>query len=249
MKRRSNWLWIIAAIMLGGCAFSQEETALKRDLDEMKSRLAYLEQRAASESQASQGQANMQADLDNLRVELQTVRGQLADQERQNAQLKEELTTQINNTKKTVERAPAPAPAKTVTKEEQPESTDAEDVYKQALARIRENGDYSGGRKALQGFVKTYPDNSLVPNALYWIGETYYAEKDYENAIVQFQKVLDKYPQHAKAAASLLKQALSFQTMGDSNSALVLYDKVVASYPTTSEAGVARQKASALRNK
>ena len=111
MKRRSNWLWIIAAIMLGGCAFSQEETALKRDLDEMKSRLAYLEQRAASESQASQGQANMQADLDNLRVELQTVRGQLADQERQNAQLKQELTSQINSAPKTVQRPAAPTAA------------------------------------------------------------------------------------------------------------------------------------------
>ena len=72
MKRRIVWLWIIGIVMLGGCA-SQEETVLKRDLDEMKNRLAYLEQRAASESQAAQGQANMQADLDNLRVELQTV--------------------------------------------------------------------------------------------------------------------------------------------------------------------------------
>ncbi|MBR5998627.1 MAG: tol-pal system protein YbgF [Deltaproteobacteria bacterium] len=248
MKRRSVWLWIIGIVMLGGCA-SQEETVLKRDLDEMKNRLAYLEQRAASESQAAQGQANMQADLDNLRVELQTVRGQLADQERQNAQLKQELTSQINSAPKTVQRPAAPTTEKTGTKEEQTESTDADDVYKQALARIRESGDFSGGRKALQSFVKTYPNHTLVPNAKYWIGETYYAEKDYENAIVQFQEVLQRYPQHPKAASSLLKQALSFQAMGDSNSALVLFDKVVASYPTTSEAGVARQKAEALRNK
>ena len=233
--------------MLGGCAFSQEETALKRDLDEMKNRLAYLEQRAASESQASQGQANMQADLDNLRVELQTVRGQLADQERQNAQLKQELTAQINSTPKTVQRPAAPTTEKPVAQTES--SSDADEVYKQALARIRESGDFSGGRKSLQSFVKTYPKHTLVPNAKYWIGETYYAEKDYENAIVQFQEVLQRYPQHPKAASSLLKQALSFQAMGDSNSALVLFDKVVASYPTTSEAGVARQKAEALRNK
>jgi TolA-binding protein len=84
---------------------------------------------------------------------------------------------------------------------------------------------------------------------MYWIGETYYAEKDYESAIVQFQEVLQKYAQHPKAASALFKQGLCFQAMGDTKSALILFEKVASGFPDAPEADFARKKVAELGKK
>ena len=72
-------------------------------------------------------------------------------------------------------------------------------------------GDYGKGRYALaiQGFqeyVDAYPNTDLTDNAMYWIGESHYAQKKYKEAIEDFTKVIKQWPKSDKAAAALLKR-------------------------------------------
>ena len=67
----------------------------------------------------------------------------------------------------------------------------------------------------LEAFVKANPDHSLVPNALYWIGESYYSGKNYQKAIREFESVVYAYPEHPKADDSKIKIAMSYANMGD----------------------------------
>ncbi|MEA3464421.1 MAG: tetratricopeptide repeat protein, partial [Thermodesulfobacteriota bacterium] len=79
-------------------------------------------------------------------------------------------------------------------------------------------------------------------NAMYWIGETYYGDKKYENAILQFQDVIQQHADHPKVPAALTKQGLAFYALGDVNNAQVILQKVITNYPETPEADKAQQR-------
>ncbi len=48
-----------------------------------------------------------------------------------------------------------------------------------------------------------------APNALYWLGESYYVTQNYALAADQFRALLDRYPGNDKAPGALLKLGLS----------------------------------------
>jgi len=57
------------------------------------------------------------------------------------------------------------------------ELTDKNSLYTYAYEKYN-NGDFTESRKKFNEFLSLYPNDDLSDNALYWIGETYYAEKN-----------------------------------------------------------------------
>ncbi|MBI5560171.1 MAG: tol-pal system protein YbgF [Deltaproteobacteria bacterium] len=112
-------------------------------------------------------------------------------------------------------------------------------LYMEGLDLVRTGKDYSKGREAFERFLSLYPDNDLSDNAQYWIGEIYYAQGDYENAALEFDKVMKKYPQGDKVAASLMKQGYSFEKLGAVKEAQILLNRVIEEFPKSSEAELA----------
>ncbi|MBW2511758.1 MAG: tol-pal system protein YbgF, partial [Deltaproteobacteria bacterium] len=98
----------------------------------------------------------------------------------------------------------------------------------------------------MEAFLKRYPEHDLAVNDAYWIGETYYAEKNYEQAILQFEEIIQKYGDHPKVASAMLKQALAFESTGDQATAKLLLQRVIERYPLSDEAGKAKQKLQTL---
>ena len=133
--------------------------------------------------------------------------------------------------------APAAAPAP----ESPREWRSPEEMYEVAVGQVK-GGNPKKGREALTDFAVKYPDHKLVPNALYWKGEAFYAEKDYENAILTFQDVVDKYPRGEKAPDAMYKQGLSFLALKDTKNARVLLDLVQKKYPKSKAAEMAKKK-------
>ena len=131
--------------------------------------------------------------------------------------------------------------------EPEPQKGDPKAEYEAALTLVQKEESFERGRQALQTFVKTYPENELKVNALYWIGEAYYGEARYEDAILQFQKIMQEYPEHNKAAAAQLKQALAFSALGDAATTKVLLQKVVKLYPGTDAAQKAGERLKKLK--
>ena len=81
-----------------------------------------------------------------------------------------------------------------------------------------------------------------MPNAIFWSGDCLYNQKEYEMAILEYQKVVADYPKAPKAPAALLKQALAFEKLGDSQTAEIIYQKIVSEYPKSDQAKTARQR-------
>jgi TolA-binding protein len=72
-------------------------------------------------------------------------------------------------------------------------------------------------------------------------------EKDYENAILSFQDVVDRYPAGDKAPDAMYKQGLSFLALKDPKNARILFELVQSKYPKSSAAPLARQKLAELK--
>ena len=107
-------------------------------------------------------------------------------------------------------------------------------------------GDFEGARGAFDEFLKKYPKSSLVPNALYWKGETYYSQKNYPQAILAFKEVTGRFSKHAKAAAALLKIGMSYDRVGDPDNAIFYLRALVEDFPGSGPAAIGRKELSRL---
>jgi tol-pal system protein YbgF len=107
-------------------------------------------------------------------------------------------------------------------------------------------GDFQNSRKTFDKLIATYPQSQHADNSQFWIGETYYREKWYEKAILEYQKVIENYPKGNKVPAALLKQGLAFMKIGDTNNARLVFKELVAKHPNSNEGNIAKQKLETL---
>ncbi|HTK33752.1 MAG TPA: tetratricopeptide repeat protein [Caulobacteraceae bacterium] len=72
------------------------------------------------------------------------------------------------------------------------------------------DGQNGGAADAFQDFISRYPTNARTPEAYYWLGESYYAQKGYQNATAAYASALRNRPTTAWAPAAMvrLSQAL-----------------------------------------
>ncbi len=276
---------LLTSLLLSSCMVTQQDLQMQRDLMEMKRRLADAERtvkelqddtsggvRAHVETLA-RNQADFQAELDGVRVDLQSMQGRTGDQERTNdnlrqdlALLRDELSLQLadhgqrlamleaggssnelsaNGPSPPAVAMPANNPsagiAATTPTISTPQGESAPALYERALKKIREEQDFAAGRELMETFLKRYPGDDLAVNAAYWVGETYYAEKAYEKAILRFEDLIQKYGEHPKVASAMLKQALAFEASGDKATGRILLQRVIERFPLSEEAKKARQ--------
>ncbi len=121
-----------------------------------------------------------------------------------------------------------------------------EDEYRIALALVEQkNCDEAIPR--LRSYLRKYPDTELSDNAQYWIGECYYAQRDFNNAILAFYDVTRRYPKGDKVCAAMLKQGFAFAELGDAADARIVLERLLQTYPGCDEASRARVKLSGLQ--
>ena len=108
-------------------------------------------------------------------------------------------------------------------------------------------GRYAESARAFQTFLDTYPSGVFAPNAMYWLGESYYVTQNYALALEQFQALLNQYPTHDKAAGALLKVGLCQYGLRQLDAAEATLSRVVARYPGTEAARTADDRLRAIQ--
>jgi tol-pal system protein YbgF len=124
--------------------------------------------------------------------------------------------------------------------------TDRMAIYTLARQKL-DAGQFARARELLQDFLTRYPKDELSPNAQYWLGETYYAEKKWNDAIVEFQKVLKEHKGSDKVPDALLKIGMSFQAQGDCQNATLFFEEVTQGHRSSPVAKTAREKVAECR--
>ncbi|GAB3745014.1 tol-pal system protein YbgF [Lysobacter olei] len=118
-------------------------------------------------------------------------------------------------------------------------------AYDAAFATLKA-GRYADASSQFLAFLQQHPNGVYTPNALYWLGESYYVTQNYEPALEQFQALVDRYPTHDKAPGALLKVGLAQQGLKRLDAAERTFGSVVARYPDTDAARVAQDRLRAL---
>ena len=189
--------------------------------------------------------------MDEARVEMQRIGARQDEQDRAlqeirgNAGRMKEIENRLAALEERIGKlaaAPAAAPAS----ESPREWKSPEEMYEAGVGQVK-GGSPKKGRETLTDFAVKYPNHKLIPNALFWKGEAFYAEKDFENAILTYQDVVDKYPKGEKAPDAMYKQGLSFLALKDRTNARIVLDLVQKKYPKSKAAEMAKKKLKEIR--
>ena len=106
--------------------------------------------------------------------------------------------------------------------------------------------DYTAGQWALaiQGFeayMETFPRSELADNAQFYIGQTYFADGRFEDAMVAFDQVLANYPEGDAVPEASYKLGDALNRLGETDRARAAFVFVVENYPGSTMAILAEQ--------
>lgn len=216
-------------------------------------------QRDAVDQDVKGRYAGMRAQLNNLETDLQGVRGQLEEvsyhlnqYKEIDAKLEEKLARLDLAITKNTDRlmrleqylglaaagAGAAAAGETAAAGQKMSEEELYRLAKQAF----DAGKYDAARAGFQRLLAEYPQSPNADNAQFWVGETYYREKWYEKAILEYHEVIKNHPKGNKIPAAMLKQGLAFQAIGDKKNAGLILKELVSKHPKSNEAAIARKK-------
>lgn len=196
-----------------------------RELAKTMAALRGLEGRVATLDQAGKGTAEKVAGVETRLAETdQAVKG---------------VRTSLDGLSQELVRRATAAPAEKTEPERASRPGPAEQLYAAALTNFRAR---EHGQAVLEftDFIARYPHHSLVGNAQFWIGEAYYLQRDYRQAVAEYEKVLELNAKAGKAADALLKIGLCFRALNEPDRAREAWQQLVQVYPDSDAARQAR---------
>jgi len=180
---------------------------------------------------AAEGQRTLYLDLDSRIQDIESTQTQIGEQARA-AALASARAAEAATAAATAAAEPPPVI--------QPLGND-QDNYNAAFELIQARR-YQDAAAAFEDFLEYFPGSPLSDNAQYWLAETYYVQRAFADALPQFQKVLDLYPQSAKLPDALLKIGYCNYELKQWDAARTALRRVSQEFPDTTAARLAIQR-------
>lgn len=117
-------------------------------------------------------------------------------------------------------------------KEKTEQKKGAKEAYEYAYSLLGDER-YEASQKAFEKFLEDYPTDGLADNARYWLGETFYARRQYEKAAVAFASGINK--KSAKGADCLLKLGMSMVYLNKKEEACTAFENLPTEFPKASD--------------
>jgi tol-pal system protein YbgF len=250
-------LAVTAAIVASGCStLSPTEDPVALRLTDMEARLIRIERVVENQSLVE-----LSSEIERLRSETTALRGELETLrfETENSDSRQrELYVDVDRRLQSIESTPrafepassspgfgAPAAAAAgaaagAAVAARPTGSD-EQNYQAAFDLISARK-YEEAGAAFQTFLTQFATSPLADNAQYWLAETHYVRGQFAEALPEFRKVLEQYPQSAKLPDALLKVGYCQIELGDRNAARTSLQEVMRQFPDTTAARLASQR-------
>lgn len=243
-----NRLSIVFTLLLfsaAGCASSRDLRTLRVQVDELRmqqqslaAQIARMESSVLSESQtANQQVVDVKYSLEDMRLRMDQIDAQLADLNQR--------VVQQPGAGASAPRLVRPEPDNYSPPGSEPSSSGLAaptgEQYQLAFEALRRE-DYAEAVKGFRAYLALASESPEAGSAAYWIAESFYAQGQSDSALMQFQSVVDRYPDSDKVPAALYKIGNIYEERGDKKSAFPYYRRLKEEFPQSLEYQQLRRK-------
>lgn len=199
---------------------------------------------------ALQPVAGLTAKVDNANSDISDIKGQMADLTAQMNKLQQQLSD-VNNAVKLCQapQAAPPPPGGATPGFGGPAAgaqPSAKDIWTNA------SNDYNSGKSDLAAsefaeFLRIYPDDPQAADAQFYIGQIHYGQQKYDQAAMDFDGVLERFPENSRTPAAYFMKGMALKSAGMRDSAIAVWRTLVRKYPKSDAATQANEQLRALR--
>lgn len=98
------------------------------------------------------------------------------------------------------------------------------------------NGDSASGIAAIYRYFEATPEHPAEPHLL--VAEAYFSQREYAQALAEWQTLLDTHPEYSDRAGVLIRMAAAHSRLGNTGAARDLYREAAAAAPANSPAAL-----------
>jgi len=246
---------VAAGLAIGGCVSSTDIDALHDQIADVQRQAALLQQQGSSKQEVAgleatiqrqteallKAEADMRLDINSLSAQIAQLQDKLEDANYRLAQVSQQIAA-TNQDIRAARTSPAPgspgeaAPAAT---------SDPETLYQTSYSDYL-RGNYDLAMLGFKQYLDAFPETDLADNAIYWIGECFYRQQKFVEAIAEYDKVLKQFARSDKTASALLKKGFALLEQGQKKDGIAQLQGVVKSFPSSDEANLAKQRLQSL---
>jgi len=197
--------------------------------------------------------ATSNARLDSMTSQIQALSESLDEAKARLGKLSEQLT-QTQNIIQTITAPPQQQPATSAPGQAppgappgpggeaaapKPSVPDPDSLYNSGLT------DYSGGQydlaiQAFQEYLQYYGETDRASNAQFYIGDSYYLQKQYRRAVTEYDKCIEQGGN--KASTAQLRKGFALLELGERSAGAKELRSLIEQYPSSHDADLARQR-------
>ncbi|MCD6163384.1 MAG: tol-pal system protein YbgF [candidate division Zixibacteria bacterium] len=228
----------LLAIFISGCATRRQMAETSIELNELQREhrliMATLQKIDSLIVEQSKGSKKLNADL----------KMSMSALEERMLLVESNLEDAVGMINRSVEMMDSKSPGPNVKNQSDSTKTsgeiDHQKVYKIAYQDVIK-GNYKMAVKGFENYLQLYPKTTLADNAVYWIGECYYIQKDYTKSQSWYNKLIEDYPKSEHMASAKLKLGMSLYKKRYRTKAKQYFQDVVNDFPGTDEANQAAE--------
>ena len=233
------------SLCLLGCVTTEEGRRMQQQLDELKDRSMKVElggvqlaEKVQTQSQELQrlltearrlttNLADASQKAEALQTDLMQMQGKFDDLQRQLDSLTKQFTEWRGQTDTKLDQINNQVAPKSTPLPENPDQLFAEGAGRMTA------GKYAEARRFLDAFVSRYATDGRAARAQYLIGEAYYAEGKFANAIASFTKVVENFSKSEEVESAMFKNGQVFLQLRYCSEAKTYFQELIRRYPKT----------------
>jgi tol-pal system protein YbgF len=232
---------VLGEVVLLKAEMARRDSARAAELGEViRLQRQVMDSLTANRRAVAQLKGDLSTDLYNIQqqlVQLQELTGQ-------SQQRLTELRTRLEARGAQIDAGPPPTPGDTARPVPGGGSASADQMYEASLAQLR-RGSLSTARLGLREMIRLHPTSARIPDALYFIGQSFASENP-DSAAAYYGEVVEKHTASPRAASALYNLGLLAERRKDNAAARTSYQRVAEQYPQSDEAALARDRLKAL---
>ena len=113
--------------------------------------------------------------------------------------------------------------------------------YDRAFNLLKQS-QYEPAIQSFTAYLSKYPTGDYSDNAQYWLGEAYYVTRQFEQALLEYNKLVVNFPHSQKYTHALLKIGYCYQELGRIDEAKKYLQALTRQYPGETASRLAEER-------